>query len=48
MAEALDRLISDKEILLHMIDRIEELKGQGYYDGGYKCVKLAVGEGAQD
>ena len=44
MAEALDRLIEDKEILTHMIDRIEELKKQGYYDGGYRCVKLAVGE----
>lgn len=45
MAEALDRLIEDKEILTHMIDRIEELKKQGYYDGGYRCVKLATGEG---
>ena len=44
MAEALDRLIDDKEILTHMIDRIEQLKMQGYYDGGYRCVKLAVGE----
>ena len=42
MAEALDRLISDKEILSHMIDRIEALKAQGYYDGAYKCVELAV------
>ena len=37
--------IEDKEILFHMMDRIEELKKIGYYDGGYKCVKLAVGEG---
>ena len=44
MAEALDRLIEDKEILFHMMDRIEQLKAIGYYDGGYKCVKLAVGE----
>ena len=44
MAEALDRLIADKEILCHMIDRIEELKKIGYYDGGYRCVRLAVGE----
>lgn len=44
MAEALDRLIEDKDILTHMIDRIVELKKQGYYDGGYRCVKLATGE----
>ena len=44
MAEALDRLISDKEILFHMIDRIETLKKQGYYDGAYRCVRLATGE----
>ncbi len=44
MAEALDRLISDKEILFHMIDRIETLKKQGYYDGAYRCVKLATGQ----
>jgi len=45
MAQALDRLIADQEILYHMIDRIAALKAAGYYDGGYKCVKLAVGEG---
>ena len=44
MAEALDRLIDDKEIILHMIDRIEELKKQGYYNGAYRCVELAVGK----
>ena len=44
MAEALDRLIADKEILCHMMDRIEELKKAGYYDGGYRCVALAAGE----
>lgn len=44
MAEALDRLIEDKELLFHMLDRIEQLKGQGYYDGAYRCVKLATGQ----
>ena len=44
MAEALDRLIDDKEIILHMIERIEELKKQGYYNGAYRCVELAVGK----
>ena len=38
-----DRLLSDKEILVHMIDRIDELKKTGYYDGAYECVKLAAG-----
>lgn len=40
---ALDRLLSDKEILMHMCDRITELKSGGYYDGAYRCVKLAAG-----
>ncbi len=44
MGEALDRLIADKEIILHMIDRIEDLKKQGYYNGAYRCVELAVGK----
>ena len=42
MAEALDRLIADKEIIFHMIDRIEFLKKQGYYNGAYRCVELAT------
>ena len=37
-----DRLLSDKEILIHMCNRINELKKNGYYNGGYECVKLAV------
>ena len=37
----LDRLLADKEILIHMCNRIDELKKQGYYDGAYECVKLA-------
>ena len=40
----LDKILSDKEIIPHLCDRIDELKKQGYYDGGYNCVKLAVGE----
>ncbi|MBQ6922867.1 MAG: hypothetical protein IJQ66_07250 [Clostridia bacterium] len=39
----LDRLIEDKEIIPHMCDEIDALKEQGYYDGAYECVKLAVG-----
>ena len=44
MANMLDRLLTDKEILEHIVKRIDELKQQGYYDGAYKVVKLAVGE----
>ncbi len=40
----LDRLISDKEIIPHMCDRIDELKKLGHYNGAYECVKLAVGQ----
>ena len=40
--ETLDRLISDKEIIPHICDRIDELKKQGHYDGAYECVKLAA------
>ena len=40
----LDRLISDKEIIPHMCDHIDELKKQGHYDGAYECVKLAAGK----
>ncbi len=42
--EMLDRIISDKELLPHMCDRIDELKKQGHYNGAYECVKLAVGK----
>lgn len=42
--EMLDKVLSDKEIIPHLCDRIDELKKQGYYDGGYTCVKLATGE----
>ena len=41
--EMLDRLISDKEIIPHMCDQIDELKKQGHYDGAYECVRLAAG-----
>ena len=42
--EMLDRLISDKEIISHMVEQINKLKASGYYDGAYECVKLAVGD----
>lgn len=40
--EMLDRVIDDREIIIHMAERINELKKEGYYDGAYKCVKLAA------
>lgn len=40
--EMLDRLLSDKEILVHLAQRVLELKKLGYYNGGYECVKLAT------
>ena len=42
MAEMLDRLLSDREILSHMADRIDELHAVGVYNGAYECVKLAA------
>ena len=41
-AMMLDRLIADKEILIHVCHQIDKLKDQGYYDGAYECVKLAT------
>lgn len=40
----LDRVITDREILPHLCDRIDELKTQCYYNGAYECVRLATGE----
>jgi len=40
--QMLDRLLSDKEILVHMCERINELKKTGYYNGAYECVRLAA------
>ncbi len=40
---ALDNLIQDKELTLHMLDNIDKLKAQGIYDGAYECVRLAAG-----
>ena len=38
----IDVLISDHELYAHMCRRIDEMKAQGYYDGAYECVRLAV------
>ena len=38
----LDRLLSDREILVHICDRIDALKAAGVYDGAYECVRLAA------
>lgn len=42
--EMLDRLINDGEIIAHMAETITKLKNEGYYNGAYECVKLAVGK----
>ncbi len=43
VCEALDRVLTDRELIPHLCDRIDELKAQGYYDGAYECVRLAAG-----
>ena len=42
MTEMLNRLIEDKELLIHLNKQIVTLKATGIYDGGYKAVELAV------
>ena len=42
-----DRLIEDKELLIHMCKQIQKLNQQHMYDGGYEVIKLAVGEKAK-
>jgi hypothetical protein len=42
MNEMLDRLINDKELLIHLNKQIVKLKEQGIYNGGYEAVKLAI------
>ena len=41
MNKMLDTLLNDKDVLIHMVNKITELKKEGYYDGGYNVVKLA-------
>ena len=41
MNRMLDTILNDKEVLIHMVNRITELKEKGFYDGGYNVVKLA-------
>ncbi len=40
----IDTLIGDRQILIHMSQRIMELKEYGIYNGGYEVVKLAAGK----
>jgi hypothetical protein len=42
MNEMLDRLLSDKGLLIHLMKEIVRLKATGLYDGGYEVVKLAT------
>lgn len=37
----LDRLLSDRDIIVEMTHRIDALKAAGVYDGAYECVRLA-------
>ena len=39
----IDRLITDKELFIHMCQRINDMKKNGDYKGAYECVKLAAG-----
>ncbi|MBQ9414560.1 MAG: hypothetical protein IJU16_05475 [Clostridia bacterium] len=43
LCRAIDRLLTDREILPHLCRQIDTLKAQGYYDGAYECVKIAAG-----
>ena len=38
----LDLIIHDKDIIANICDRIDILKKNGHYDGGYECVKLVT------
>ena len=42
MNEMLDRLIEDKDLLIHLNEQIVKLKQTGIYNGGYEVIKLAV------
>ena len=42
MNQMLDRLIEDKDLLIHLNEQMIKLKKDGLYDGGYEAVKLAV------
>ena len=42
MNEMLNRLINDKDLLIHLNEQIVKLKKTGIYDGGYEVIKLAV------
>ncbi len=42
LCEMLDRLVYDKDILVQMVNMVDKLNNDGYYNGGYEAVKLAV------
>ena len=42
MNAMLDSVLNDKKLYLSLVDRIEELKKEGVYNGAYEAVKLAV------
>ena len=40
----IDRLLTDKELFIHMCLRINDMKKNGDYNGAYECVRLAAGK----
>ena len=40
--DMLDRLLTDRDLLIHYCDRIDRMHQSGCYDGAYNCVKLAT------
>jgi hypothetical protein len=42
MNAMIDRFMSDRQLVEHLVKQIKVLKGEGRYNGGYEVVKLAV------
>ncbi|MBO4319904.1 MAG: hypothetical protein J5857_05490 [Treponema sp.] len=42
IAQMIDRVLTDREILVHFAERINTLNAEGHYNGAYECVKLAA------
>ncbi|MBO4696513.1 MAG: alpha-galactosidase [Lachnospiraceae bacterium] len=40
--DMIDRFLSDKELFIHICQRINQMKENGDYDGAYECVRLAA------
>lgn len=44
MTDMLDRILTDRDLLIHYCERIDRMHQSGCYDGAYNCVKLATGQ----